>query len=104
RVAPLSPYARQSGEPLGAFALLLLNDPQSIPALAMQNVSSANMNARDYHAAEIGGGGGITNGRGLAGMYTPLALDDGRLVDHDTLERMRRISVATNRDAPPQRA
>ena len=35
----------------------------------------------------------------LAGMYTPLALDDGRLVDHETLEAMRRVSVATNDDA-----
>lgn len=104
RVAPLTPYVRAKGEPLGAFALTLLNDPQSIPALAMQNVMSTNMNARDYHAAEIGGGGGITNGRGLAGMYTPLAVDDGRLVDHETLERMRRVSVATNRDATLQLA
>lgn len=99
RVVPLVPYGRQSGERLSAFALDLLNDPQSIPALAMRNVMSTNMNERAYRAAEIGGGGGVTNARGLAGMYTPLALDDGRLVDHDTLERMRRVSVATNDDA-----
>jgi CubicO group peptidase (beta-lactamase class C family) len=99
RVAPMIPFVRQSGEPLGAFALTLLNDPASIPALAMGNMLSTHMNAREFRAAEIGGGGGVTNGRGLAGMYTPLALDDGRLVDHDTLERMRRVSVATNDDA-----
>jgi CubicO group peptidase (beta-lactamase class C family) len=99
RVAPLTSYVRTKGEPLGAFALTLLNDPTSIPALAMGNVMSAAFNSRAYHAAEIGGGGGITNARGLAGMYTPLALGGGALVDHDTLERMRRISVATNDDA-----
>ena len=104
RVHPLTPYARQSGEPLGAFAMKLLSDPQSVPARAMQNVMTTNMNGRDFHAAEIGGGGGITNGRGLAGMYTPLAIDDGRLVDHETLERMRRVSVATNCDATLQLA
>lgn len=104
RVAPMIPYARQSGEPLGAFALKLLSDPRSIPALAMQNIASTNMNSREMHAAEIGGGGGITNARGLAGMYTPLAVDDGRLVDHATLERMRRVSVATNCDATLQLA
>lgn len=104
RVAPLTPYVRAKGEPLGAFALTLLDDPTSIPALAIQNIGTTNMNARAYHAAEIGGGGGITNGRGLAGMYTPLAVDDGRVVDHDTLERMRRVSVATNRDATLQLA
>jgi CubicO group peptidase (beta-lactamase class C family) len=104
RVVPMLPYVRQSGEPLGAFALMLLNDPQSIPALAIQNVASTHMNERAFRAAEIGGGGGVTNARGLCGMYTPLALDDGRLVDHDTLERMRRISVATNCDATLQLA
>ena len=104
RVAPMIPYARQSGEPLGAFALKLLSDPRSIPALAMQNIASTNMNSREMHAAQIGGGGGITNARGLAGMYTPLAVDDGRLVDHATLERMRRVSVATNCDATLQLA
>jgi CubicO group peptidase (beta-lactamase class C family) len=99
RVVPLIPYGRQSGERISAFAMALLNDQQSIPALAMKNVMSTNMNAREYRAAEIGGGGGVTNARGLAGMYTPLALDDGRLVDHDTLEAMRRVSMATNQDA-----
>jgi CubicO group peptidase (beta-lactamase class C family) len=99
RVVPMIPYGRQSGERISAFAMALLNDQQSIPALAMKNVMSTNMNAREYRAAEIGGGGGVTNARGLAGMYTPLALDDGRLVDHDTLEAMRRVSMATNQDA-----
>ncbi|MEN3272986.1 MAG: hypothetical protein V7636_1747 [Actinomycetota bacterium] len=104
RVVPMLPYERQSGEPLGAFALTLLNDPKSIPALAIQNIASTHMNERAFRAAEIGGGGGVTNARGLCGMYTPLALDDGRLVDHDTLERMRRVSVATNCDATLQLA
>ena len=58
-----------------------------------------NVNSRECHAAEIGGGGGITNGRGLAGMYTPLANGGGALVGADDVDRMRRISMATNRDA-----
>ncbi|MEO5899646.1 MAG: serine hydrolase, partial [Ilumatobacteraceae bacterium] len=99
RVAPMAPYRRSKGEPLGLFALTILNDPTSIPALAVANMSSTNMNARDYHAAEIGGGGGITNARALAGMYEPLALGGGSLVDADHLARMGRISVATNDDA-----
>lgn len=99
RVAPLTNYVRSKGEPLGAFALTLLSDSTSIPALAMVNMASAAFNSRAYHAAEIGGGGGITNARGLAGMYTPLALGGGDLVDVETLDRMRRVSVATNDDA-----
>jgi CubicO group peptidase (beta-lactamase class C family) len=100
RVVPLVPFSGvPTGERPSAFVVELLRDQQSIPALAMKNIAATNMNERGYRAAEIGGGGGVTNARGLAGMYTPLALDDGRLVDHETLERMRRISVATNLDA-----
>jgi len=99
RVAPMIPYVRSKGEPLSEFALTLLNEPTSIPALAVANMSSANANSREYHAAEIGGAGGITNARGLAGMYTPLAAGDAMLVDTATLQRMRRVSSATNCDA-----
>jgi CubicO group peptidase (beta-lactamase class C family) len=100
RVVPLVAFSgAPRGERPSAFVVELLRDPQSIPALAMKNIAATSMNERGYRAAEIGGGGGVTNARGLAGMYTPLALDDGRLVDHETLERMRRISVATNLDA-----
>lgn len=99
RVAPLSPYVRAKGERLSDFALAIVNDPASIPAIAMANMAMINGNSRAYHAAEIGGGGGITNGRGLAGMYAPLAAGGGTLVDADTLRRMRRVSTATNCDA-----
>lgn len=86
------------GQRLSSFVETLLRDPTSIPALAMANVSTVDANSRAYHAAEIGGGGGITNARGLAGMYTPLALRDG-LVSAASVDRMRRISAATNLDA-----
>jgi CubicO group peptidase (beta-lactamase class C family) len=65
----------------------------------MRNLAMAAFNTREYRAAEIGGGGGVTNARGLAGMYAPLALGGGSLVDRATFDRMRRISVATNNDA-----
>ncbi|MBM4256140.1 MAG: beta-lactamase family protein [Deltaproteobacteria bacterium] len=58
---------------------------------------------RAAHAAEIGGAGGITNARGLAGMYAPLAcggtLNGVQLVDSDTLARMGAVASATGRDA-----
>ncbi len=62
----------------------------------------AGVDARAFHAAEIGGAGGITNARGLAGMYAPLAcggsLKGVDLVDRDTLARMSAVSSATNQD------
>lgn len=99
RVARMLPYRRQKGEPLSAFELAIVSDRTSIQSLAMTNTAGFNPNSREAHAAEIGGGGGITNGRGLAGMYTPLALGGGELVDRDGVDRMRRVSSAVNRDA-----
>jgi CubicO group peptidase (beta-lactamase class C family) len=102
RVAPLAAHRPEpgggAGQRLSLFVQTLLGDRTSIPALAMANLSTVDANSRPYHAAEIGGGGGITNGRGLAGMYTPLALRTG-LVSAAAVDRMRRVSVATNDDA-----
>lgn len=102
RVAPVIAHRRQKGDPLSGFELAVVTDRASVPALAIANTAAMNPNRREAHAAEIGGGGGITNGRGLAGMYTPLALGGGALVDRDGLDRMRRVSSAVNRDATLQ--
>jgi CubicO group peptidase (beta-lactamase class C family) len=53
----------------------------------------------DSWRAEIGGGGGVTNARGLSGMYTPLANGGGRLLGADHIVRMSEVSVATEEDA-----
>jgi len=103
RVAPVRNYVAKAGEPMGSFTTALLNDGQSLQALSYLNSGGFNPNSRATHAAEVGGGGGISNARGLAGMYAPLAnggeLNGVRLLDPDTLTRMARISVATNQDA-----
>jgi hypothetical protein len=79
--------------------LAVVSDRTSVPSLALANVGQLAPNSRAAHAAEIGGGGGITNARGLAGMYTPLALGGGTLVERNGVDRMRRVSSAVNRDA-----
>ena len=99
RVAPMIPYQRSKGTPLSAFELAVVSDRSSISALAVANTATMNANSRAMHAAEIGGGGGITNARGLAGMYTPLANGGGGLVDTDAINRMRAVSSASVKDA-----
>jgi CubicO group peptidase (beta-lactamase class C family) len=103
RVAPMIPFMPTPEEPLGAFVLALLGDPQSIQALSLLNVGGFDPNSRAAHAAEVGGGGGISNARGLAGMYTPLAnggaQGDVKLVDERQLARMGEVSMATHEDA-----
>ncbi|HVM97969.1 MAG TPA: serine hydrolase domain-containing protein [Candidatus Acidoferrales bacterium] len=55
-------------------------------------ISSTQANSRAVHAAEIPASNGITNARGLAGMYAPLACDGAwrgaTLVDRETLRTM----------------
>jgi CubicO group peptidase (beta-lactamase class C family) len=83
-----------------------LIQPGSIPNLFIFNSgrwTGSGVNSRAGHAAEIGAANGITNARGLAGLYAPLARDGSiggvRLVDPDTLARMAELSMATHLDA-----
>lgn len=82
--------------------------PGTLASLAILNSGSymgaqPEYDTRAAHAAEIGGAGGITNARGLAGMYAPLAcggtLNGVQLVNSDTLARMGAVASATGRDA-----
>lgn len=74
-------------------------EPGSLPNLFLTNQGGANFNSREIHAAEIGSANGITNARGLAGMYAPLANGGGKLVSADRVHRMGRVSAATQSDA-----
>ncbi len=47
-------------------------EPHSLPALAFLNRGGLNNNLPESHRAEIASAGGITNARGLAGLYRPL--------------------------------
>jgi len=66
------------------------------------NMGGFDANNRDAHAAEIGSANGISNARGLARLYAPLAnggeLGGVRLVSRDALMRMSLCSVATHED------
>lgn len=103
RVAPVIYYTREPVEPLSDFQIALVNDKSSIQWLALMNGGGLQANSREWHAAEIGGGGGISNGRGLARIYAPLAcggsLGEAKLVDSVTLARMGEVSMATHEDA-----
>ena len=108
RVAPMSmPEPPGPGEPVSPFFQLAATDPTSIPALLFGNAgryfNPGECDSRAGHAAEIPAANGITNARGLAGMYAPLAcggrLKGVELADRDTLARMVRVSSATGQDA-----
>jgi CubicO group peptidase (beta-lactamase class C family) len=99
RVAPMIPGEPDTESPF--FAAMA--KPTSLQALLFLNTGGY-MTRPDYdspaaHAAEIGGAGGITNARGLAGMYAPLACGGKDLVSRDILARMAAVSSATGQDA-----
>ena len=106
RVAPMIFQRHDPKAPLTPFLKEGIQVPGSIPHLFLFNSGaflSKGCNTRDGHAAELGAAGGITNARGLAGMYRPLALGGAhqgtRLVGGETLAAMGEVSTATNNDA-----
>ncbi len=92
--------------------MAIATDPTSMQALVMFNTGGYMLpgpdgvfgfNTRAAYAAEFGSVGAITNARGLAGMYAPLAnggsLKGVNLVSRDTLARMGAVSSASSLDA-----
>lgn len=86
-------------------ALLDTSSMQTHGLLHFGNYMSgeAGYNSQAAHRAQIGGAGGITNARGLAGMFAPLAnggsLNGVKIVDDQTLTTMSRTSSAIGTDA-----
>jgi CubicO group peptidase (beta-lactamase class C family) len=102
RVAPILTYPLKAEDAKTPFLRDLGTNKTSIPFLFYMNVGawrSGGANTREGRAAEIGAANGVTNARGLAGMYAPLTAGGGRLVDGTTLTRMAEVSMATHDDA-----
>lgn len=102
RVTPIIQFKPAKGDPLSPLAEKALSDRSSAAALFLFNDGGFNPNRRDCHAAEIGGANGITNARGLAGMYAPLA-NGGvqrrvKLLSADSIARMGQVSMASHLD------
>ena len=103
RVASMVPFRPEKGAPLSEFTRALMEERGSIQSLALFNNGGFSPNSRACRAAEIGGGGGISNARGLARIYSPFAcggsLNGNSFVSADSLARMGEVAVATHEDA-----
>jgi CubicO group peptidase (beta-lactamase class C family) len=99
RVAPMIAPDPAEVNFASAFFRAAMTQPGSLPNLFLTNLGGADFNSREIHAAEIGSANGITNARGLAGMYAPLAKGGGTLVSETRVHRMGRVSAATHSDA-----
>jgi CubicO group peptidase (beta-lactamase class C family) len=96
RVAPtIPPDLTRPGTLIPSLYTTAMGDPTSVPGLMVINtggyMTPDAFNSREAHASTIGAVGGITNARGLAGMYRPLALG-GRFADV-TLVRPNQVAV-----------
>jgi CubicO group peptidase (beta-lactamase class C family) len=102
RVAPIIPFIYKPEQARTPFMIDLATKKESPAALFFFNVGAwrtGGANTRAGRAAEIGAANGVTNARGLAGMYAPLAQGGAKLVDGKTLARMGEVSMATHDDA-----
>jgi CubicO group peptidase (beta-lactamase class C family) len=99
RVSPMIPFLPGPEGPFTDFTKALIGDPGSIPALSWLNSGGYTPDAREAHAAEIGGGGGISNARSLVRLFEPLADGGGALFSRDSVTRMSQVSMATGDDA-----
>ncbi len=94
-----------AGEVPWRFLTEATRDPHSLQALVMKNTGRKphDHDTPAAYRAALPSQGGLSNARGLAGMYRPLALggefNGVRLVDADTLGRMQAVSSASAVDA-----
>jgi CubicO group peptidase (beta-lactamase class C family) len=99
RVAPMIAADPAEANPHSKFLAAVMGEPGSLPQLFLTNNGKADFNSRAIHAAELGSANGISNARGLAGMYAPLALGGGALLRPQTVLDMARVCAATFDDA-----
>ena len=104
RVAPTIP-AEPPTDPnlLPRFYQAALHDPTSLQGHVLLNsgglMMPGAMDTPDVYTAEIPAVNGVANARALAGMYAPLSLGGGDLVDGATLAEASRVASAVNIDA-----
>lgn len=98
-IAPIRMYQPQPTDQPTEFTIALMSDPGSIQHKSFLNTGGWDFNDRKGQAAEIGGGGGLSNARGQVAWYTELATGGGKLVSADRLAAMGRVTTATQRDA-----
>lgn len=98
RVARVIPQAPDP-QNLSPMERAAFTEPGSIPFLMLANtggyMTPDEPDTRAAHAAELPSTGGITNARGLAGLYRPLALGGAPLVSEAAVRRMASVESAS---------
>ena len=103
RVSRIMRWKPEKGQKPAPFTHALLHAPGSLQFRALLNTGGFKTDSPESYRSEYGAGGGIGNGRSLAGMYTPLANGGEHngvtLLSSDHIQLMSAASVATEEDA-----
>ena len=98
RVAKVTPFKPSPSDKPSGFATAFRTDPNSMQKLSLTNTGGYDYNANETYRAEIGGVGGITNARSLAGMFTPLVQNNEKLLSKSSVKRLSEPSVKSGID------
>ena len=98
RVAKVTPFKPSPSDKPSGFATAFRTNPNSMQKLSLTNTGGYDYNANETYRAEIGGVGGITNARSLAGMFTPLAQNNEKLLSKNCVKRLSESNVKSDID------
>ena len=98
RVAKVTPFKPSPYDKPSGFATAFRTNPNSIQKLSLTNTGGYDYNANETYRAEIGGVGGVTNARSLAGMFTPLAQNNEKLLSKSSVKRLSESNVKSDVD------
>ena len=99
RVAKVTPFKSSPSDKPSEFAEAFRSNPNSMQRLSLTNTGGYDYNSVDTYKAEIGGVGGITNARSLAGMLTPLAQNNEKLLSKNTVKRLSQSYSVPGKDS-----
>ena len=98
RVAKITPFTPSPSDKPSGFATAFRTNPDSMQKLSLTNTGGYDYNLNETYRAEIGGVGGITNARSLAGMFTPLAQNNEKLLSKGCVKRLSQSNVKSDID------
>ena len=98
RVAKVTPFKSSPDDKPSGFATVFRTDPTSIQRLSLTNTGGYDYNSNETYRSELGGVGGITNARSLAGMFTPLAQNNGKLLSKSAVKKLSQSNIKSDID------
>ncbi len=98
RVAKVVPFKPSPSDKPSGFATAFRKNPNSMQRLSLKNTGGYDYNAKETHRAQIGSVGGITNARSLAGMLTPLAQNNEKLLSKSSVKKLSESNVKSTID------